>query len=143
MSVFLVSFPLAVGALLLSRATKVTKSALFHCKPKDAHFTSLVKCAISTLCFTDSVLPHLCFKGSFYLTSPLVSAFSVVSPRLQRVAISTLYQLLFRHSLVAGFYNSVSFLGFGLLLKKLKIIVSSRLKPRKPKEISESGYGCE
>ena len=32
--------------------------------------------SISTLCFLAGFLPHLCFKGSLYIISPLVSAFT-------------------------------------------------------------------
>ena len=38
-----------------------------------------VNSSISTLCFTDTVLPHLCFKDSFHKTSSLDLTFTKLS----------------------------------------------------------------
>ena len=45
--------------------------------PKESHLSVIF--SISTLCFTDSLLPSFCFKDNFYKTSPLVCAFTKLS----------------------------------------------------------------
>ena len=130
--------PRRTGVTFAQSSTKVTKSALFLWGPKEQKITAIVFIFVFTLYLFCSPLrwgsadtyrwfldfcsqllgcsfPHISIKNYSQSNWPLLYYFHIVCSRLRHFVFSTLYQLLFRQSIVAGCGILVGCYGAGLV----------------------------